>query len=92
MTKKIEGFAELEDTDDGSVKVHFTPGCFDSFEGTQEELDEMIAEINAMFAGKTKEDLEAMSNVVDIDQLLEEDPELAMTIFERLNNDERPLQ
>lgn len=28
--------------------VVFAPGCFDSFEGTQEELDEMMAEIMKM--------------------------------------------
>lgn len=27
------------------LKVEFAPGCFDHFEGTQEELDELIAEI-----------------------------------------------
>jgi hypothetical protein len=29
------------------LKVVFAPGCFDTFEGTQEELDSLIAEINA---------------------------------------------
>ena len=27
----------------------FMPGCFDGFEGTQEELDELTAEIQRMF-------------------------------------------
>ena len=26
----------------------FAPGCFDNFEGTQEELNEMLAELHAM--------------------------------------------
>jgi hypothetical protein len=30
----------------GNVKVEFAPGCFDDFEGTQEELDAIINEIN----------------------------------------------
>ena len=30
-------------------KLVFTPGCFDNFDGTQEELDEFIAEIKQMF-------------------------------------------
>ena len=34
MTKKIE--------------VVFAPGCFDDFEGTQEELDELVAEIKSI--------------------------------------------
>jgi hypothetical protein len=29
-------------------KIVFAPGCFDTFEGTQDELDEMIAEITRM--------------------------------------------
>lgn len=34
--------------DNKPVKIVFAPGCFDSFEGTQEELDQMIAEITRM--------------------------------------------
>ena len=30
------------------VEVIFAPGCFDNFEGTQEELDEMMADIHRM--------------------------------------------
>jgi len=32
-------------TEDKKIKVEFAPGCFDNFEGTQEELDGLIAEI-----------------------------------------------
>lgn len=35
-------------TEEKKLKVEFAPGCFDHFEGTQEELDEMIAEIQRM--------------------------------------------
>lgn len=34
--------------EDKKMKVEFAPGCFDSFEGTQEELDEIIALITEM--------------------------------------------
>lgn len=34
--------------DDNEIKIEFLPGCFDNFEGTQEELDELIAEIEQM--------------------------------------------
>lgn len=30
------------------IKIEFVPGCFDDFEGTQEELDEFVAEIRRM--------------------------------------------
>ena len=51
------------------MKVTFAPGCFDDFDGTQEELDEMIAEITKIFANKTPEEIEAMSEPVDFDGL-----------------------
>jgi hypothetical protein len=28
------------------LKIVFAPGCFDDFDGTQEELDQLIDEIN----------------------------------------------
>jgi hypothetical protein len=44
-----------------NFKIEFAPGAFDGFEGTQEELDELMSEIYGMFEGKTAEELEAMS-------------------------------
>lgn len=55
------------------LKIQFAPGCFDSFEGTQEELDAMIADIQKMFEGKTPEELEAMSRPISVDELLEDE-------------------
>ena len=34
---------------DMKIKVTFAPGCFDNFEGTQEELDQLIKEIQEGF-------------------------------------------
>ena len=34
--------------DNKPLKIVFAPGCFDNFEGTQEELDTMIAELTRM--------------------------------------------
>lgn len=51
-------------------KIVFAPGCFDSFEGTQEELDSMIAEITRM--AESGELLEN-SQEVDFDELDVED-------------------
>jgi hypothetical protein len=59
-------------------KLVFAPGCFDNFDGTQEELDEMIAEMQAMVEAGT-----LLENSVPVD---EEDEEMfieAMT--SRLN-------
>jgi len=55
------------------MKIEFAPGCFDKFEGTQEELDEMVAEIQTLFANMTPEELESRSRVISVDELLEDD-------------------
>lgn len=39
------------------IKVTFTQGSFDNFEGTQEELDQLIKEITNYFNGLTPEEL-----------------------------------
>ena len=74
------------------MQVEFAPGAFDSFEGTQEELDALQAEILSMFNDLTPEELEARSQPVDdahLAELMEEDPE----IFKHLTGDShRPLQ
>lgn len=45
--KKFEDLGEEEPKE---LKIEFAPGCFDSFEGSQEELDELVAQIKEMFA------------------------------------------
>lgn len=35
----------MSNDDSKKLTVEFAPGCFDNFEGTQEELNEMMAEI-----------------------------------------------
>ena len=61
------------------LKVEFAPGCFDGFEGTQEELDELIAEIHRIvesgeihersrkidFDDPNDEDLEAIEHLIE---------------------------
>lgn len=54
-------------------KIVFAPGCFDTFEGTQEELDSMIAELTRM--AESGELLEN-SREVDFDELDAEDIEM----------------
>ena len=67
------------------LKVVFAPGAFDSFEGTQEELDEMIAEVQAMFEGKTKEEIQSISRPIDLQELAE-DEDISDEEFERISN------
>jgi hypothetical protein len=37
----------MNDTDN-KIKITFAPGCFDNFDGSQEELDELIKEITRL--------------------------------------------
>lgn len=64
-------------------KVVFAPGAFDHFEGSQEELDQLIAEITASI--QSGEFLEN-SNALDMDTLMEEDPELAEILMQQLES------
>lgn len=60
---------------DKPIKIEFAPGAFDHFDGTQEELDELMTEIQNMFANKTPEELEAMSRPLtdeDFDEMPDE--------------------
>ena len=55
------------------LEVKFAPGAFDHFDGTQEELDQMMQEIVDMFANMTPEELEAASKPIDWENLSEEE-------------------
>lgn len=48
------------------LEVVFVPGCFDSFDGTQEELDGLLADIKKMAEDGT---LEENLRSVDFDEL-----------------------
>lgn len=54
-------------------EIVFAPGCFDNFDGTQEELDELIASIHQMVdSGEIFE----KARPVDFDNPSDEDQEL----------------
>lgn len=53
---------------DKKMKIEFAPGCFDHFEGTQEELDALMAEIQEMFDSG-----EALKNAIPLTDLDEEE-------------------
>lgn len=73
-----------------SLTIEFAPGAFDDFEGSQEELQEMIAEITKMaHSGELFE----QSRQVDLEELLEEEPEWAEKLINSLaGEDKRTLQ
>ena len=55
------------------LKIEFAPGCFDSFEGTQEELNGLINEIKRMFESG---EAQALARPLDLDELDDDDLEL----------------
>lgn len=77
-------------TEEKKLKIEFAPGCFDDFEGTQEELDEMIRAITDIFENNSREELEAMSTPVDFDDL-DEDFDDVFDEIKTTINDERKL-
>ena len=71
MTKKIKS------------KVIFQPGCFDNFDGTQEELDELVAMITTMAESG---ELEANATELDDDawdELSEEEKQILSEALDR---------
>lgn len=79
MTDK--NFEELTPEQMKDLKIEFAPGCFDSFEGTQEELDELVAQIKEMFASG---EAQKLARPINFDELDEEDLEM----LERLSEQE----
>jgi hypothetical protein len=74
------------------LKIEFAPGAFDNFEGTQEELEELVSEIQSMFANMTSEELAAKSrpvNLNDLEELDEETQQQILSALDDLDNEER---
>lgn len=70
------------------MQVVFAPGCFDNFEGTQEELDALILDIQEQFANMSLEELEAQSELIGSIDLADEEWEL----FDATDSPTRTLQ
>lgn len=66
---------QINDNDDDNkpMKIVFTEGCFDDFDGTQEELDELVAQLTAMAeSGELLEQATAVDLEEIEDEVLEE--------------------
>jgi hypothetical protein len=71
--------------EDKKLELVFAPGCFDSFEGTQEELDELVQEIQRMFdSGEFME----KSEPVNLDEL---DDEILEALVSEIDIEPRKL-
>jgi hypothetical protein len=62
-----KNFDELTPEESSELKIVFAPGCFDSFEGTQEELDALMVEIERMFKSGEVQAEALKLNVDDMD-------------------------
>ena len=70
------------------LKIEFAPGCFDQFEGTQEELEALIAEIQETFANMTPEELAEQSVPVSLEDMLADGSEEEVEhVISALNQD-----
>jgi division protein CdvB (Snf7/Vps24/ESCRT-III family) len=50
------------------MKIVFAEGCFDDFEGTQEELDELIAQLTTMAEDGSLLEKSVAVDIEDIDE------------------------
>lgn len=69
-----------------ATKIEFAPGCFDSFEGTQEELDELVKEIHRMFESG---ELEENAHQIELEDL---DEDIVEAIMRSEDDQNRNLQ
>lgn len=89
MTDK-KSFEELTPEEFKEMKIEFAPGCFDHFEGSQEELDDLIAEIKTMFASG---EAQKLAKPIDFEDLDEYDLEMIERITDQDNaSSKRTLQ
>ena len=66
------------------VKIEFAPGAFDSFEGTQEELDAFIAELQRMAeSGELEEHSMSLDNDEAWLELTEEEQDIISAAITR---------
>lgn len=76
-------FEELTPEDCKDLKIEFAPGCFDDFDGTQEELDAFIAEITEMIHNG---DMLDSAKAVDFETMMDEEPEVAEKLIRALSD------
>jgi hypothetical protein len=77
-------------TEKKPLKVVFDPGCFDNFDGTQEELDEFVKQIQEFAESGLLFENSVELTDEDIEELDEETRQQIITALER-DNDKRSL-
>lgn len=77
--KPKKAFEELSAEDLSKIKIEFAPGCFDNFEGSQDELDQLVKDITEMVRSG---ELQERARKLDPDDLSKEDLEILARAFE----------
>ena len=68
---------------DKKIKIEFAPGAFDSFDGTQEELDALVTELQRMAeSGELEENSVALEDWDDLD---DEDRDIIADALEKMS-------
>ncbi len=74
-------------TEKKPLKITFAPGCFDNFEGTQEELDGLMKTIQDMFDSG-----EAQLKAIPVEDILDEfTEEELLEIFQQDTDEPKTL-
>jgi len=68
------------------IKIEFAPGAFDQFDGTQEELDEFVAELHRMAeSGELEEHSQSLDDDEAWQELTEEEQAMISAAITRPN-------
>jgi hypothetical protein len=68
------------------IKIEFAPGAFDQFDGTQQELDEFIAELHRMAeSGELEEHSQSLDDDEAWQELTEEEQAMISAAINRPN-------
>jgi hypothetical protein len=68
------------------IKIEFAPGAFDQFDGTQQELDEFIAELHRMAeSGELEEHSQSLDDDEAWQELTEEEQAIISAAINRPN-------
>ena len=68
------------------LKLVFAPGCFDNFEGTQEELDALVKEIEQGFEDGSFFDKSTPVDLTDVDDMDDEELEALSKLFDAMDD------
>ncbi len=66
--------------DNKPLRVVFEPGCFDNWEGSQQELDELVEEIKQVFSDP--DFLESLEDIVDVSDLTDDEQAWFNQVFD----------